>query len=71
MNGSSSRSFGRLRSEHAYRVNLKAELEIRHLNAKMHKLLRKQWARLLEIQRIQMELLNTTAGETTRNRARG
>ena len=47
----------RLRGEHDYRVNLKAELEIRHLNGKIDQLLTHQWQRLLEIQRIQMELM--------------
>jgi uncharacterized membrane protein len=47
----------RLRAENDYRINLKAELEIRHLHAKLDQLLSHQWERLLEIQRIQMELL--------------
>lgn len=47
----------RLRSEHDYRLNLKAEMEIRHLNEKMDLLLTSQWRRLLEIQRIQMEVM--------------
>jgi uncharacterized membrane protein len=47
----------RLRSEHDYRVNLKAELEIRHLHEKLDHLLRHQWQRLLEIQEIQTELM--------------
>jgi uncharacterized membrane protein len=47
----------RLRSEHDYQLNLKAELEIRHLNEKMDLLLTSQWRRLLEIQRIQMEVM--------------
>jgi uncharacterized membrane protein len=47
----------RMRSEHDYQLNLKAELEIRHLNEKMDLLLTTQWRRLLEIQRIQMEVL--------------
>lgn len=47
----------RLRSEHDYRVNLKAELEIRHLHEKLDYLLRHQWQRLLEIQEIQTELM--------------
>ena len=47
----------RLRSEHDYRINLKAELEIRHLHEKMDHLLRHQWQRLLEIQEIQTELM--------------
>jgi len=48
----------RLRAEHDYRVNLKAELEIRHLHEKMDHLLRHQWDRLVEIQQIQLEILN-------------
>jgi uncharacterized membrane protein len=47
----------RLRAEHDYRVNLKAELEIRHLHEKLDHLLINQWQRLLEIQEIQTELL--------------
>lgn len=47
----------RLRAEHDYRVNLKAELEIRHLHEKVDHLLMKQWNRLLEIQEIQVELM--------------
>ena len=47
----------RLRAEHDYRVNLQAELEIRHLNWKMDQLLTHQWRRLLEIQQIQLDLM--------------
>ena len=47
----------RLRSENDYRVNLKAELEIRHLHAKLDLLLTHQWQRLLEIQQVQTDLL--------------
>lgn len=47
----------RLRAEHDYRVNLKAELEIRHLHAKLDSLLTHQWQRLLEIQQLQTDLL--------------
>jgi len=47
----------RLRAEHDYQVNLKAELEIRHLTWKMDQLLNHQWQRLLEIQKIQTELM--------------
>lgn len=47
----------RLRSEEDYRVNLKAELEIRHLNEKIDHLLGRQWQRLLEIQQIQLDLM--------------
>jgi uncharacterized membrane protein len=48
----------RLRSENDYRVNLKAELEIRHLHEKLDHLLQHQWERLMEIQQIQIELMN-------------
>lgn len=47
----------RLRAEYDYRVNLKAELEIRHLHAKLDQLLTHQWRRLLEIQKIQLDVL--------------
>jgi len=47
----------RLRAEHDYQINLKAELEIRHLNWKMDQLINHQWHRLLEIQQIQTELI--------------
>jgi uncharacterized membrane protein len=52
----------RLRSEHDYRVNLKAELEIRHLHEKIDHLLSRQWERLVEIQQIQIELLTEMTG---------
>jgi uncharacterized membrane protein len=48
----------RLRAEYDYRVNLKAELEIRHLHEKLDHLLVNQWQRLLEIQEIQTELMS-------------
>jgi len=47
----------RLRGEHDYRVNLKAEIEIRHIIVKLDQLVTHQWQRLLEIQRLQLELL--------------
>lgn len=51
----------RLRGEHDYRVNLKAELEIRHLHSKLDLLLTHQWQRLLEIQQLQTDLLEEIA----------
>jgi uncharacterized membrane protein len=48
----------RLRSQHDYRVNLKAELEIRQLHDKIDHLLSHQWERLVEIQQIQIDLLS-------------
>jgi uncharacterized membrane protein len=52
----------RLHAMHDYQVNLKAELEIRHLHQKIDHLLSHQWERLVEIQEIQMELINETRG---------
>ena len=60
----------RLRAEHDYRVNLKAELEIRHIIVELDQLVTHQWQRLLEIQRLQMELLEESgrkAPQTPRN----
>lgn len=48
----------RLRSEHDYQVNLKAELEIRHLNEKLDHLLSHQWERLVQIQQVQIQMLS-------------
>ena len=47
----------RLRSSNDYQVNLKAELEIRHLHEKIDHLITRQWQRLAEIQQVQLELL--------------
>ncbi len=49
----------RARSEHDYQINLKAELEIRALREQMDRFTSHQWAGLLEIRRIQMEMLET------------
>ena len=38
-------------------MNLKAELEIRHLHEKMDHILTRQWERLAEIQQIQLEIM--------------
>jgi uncharacterized membrane protein len=51
----------RIRAENDYRVNLKAEVEIRHLHEKMDHLLINQWQRLLEIQEVQTELMEEVA----------
>ncbi len=48
----------RVRSQHDYQVNLKAELEIRQLHEKIDHLLSHQWDRLAQIQEIQLDLLN-------------
>jgi uncharacterized membrane protein len=51
----------RLRSEQDYQVNLKAELEIRHLHEKLDVLLKHQWQKLLEVQQIQLDLMREVA----------
>jgi uncharacterized membrane protein len=48
----------RLRARNDYQVNLKAELEIRHLHEKIDHLLSHQWERMIEIQEVQLDLLN-------------
>ncbi len=53
----------RLKAENDYRVNLKAEVEIRHLHEKMDHLLINQWQRLLEIQEVQTELMEEVASK--------
>ena len=53
----------RLAAEHDYQVNLKAELEIRHLHEKIDHLLGRQWERLAAIQQMQIELLEQRLGE--------
>ena len=47
----------RLRAENDYKINLKAELEIRQLHEKIDHQLARQWERLAEMQQIQIELL--------------
>jgi uncharacterized membrane protein len=54
----------RLRSRNDYQVNLKAELEIRHLHEKLDHLITKQWQRLAEIQQIQLEMLQDSRRRT-------
>lgn len=54
----------RQRSENDYMVNLKAELEIRHLHDKIDLHLTRQWERLAAIQRLQIEMLEESSRET-------
>jgi uncharacterized membrane protein len=49
----------RIRAEHDYEVNLKAELEIEDLRNKLDELRERQWGELMDIQRQQLELLQT------------
>lgn len=54
----------RIRGENDYKTNLKAELEIQHINEKVDKLINDQWKHLLEIQQMQMEMI----GELTKEK---
>lgn len=47
----------RRRAENDYRVNLKAELEIRQLHEKLDHQMAHQWEKLAELQRVQIEIL--------------
>jgi uncharacterized membrane protein len=47
----------RIRSESDYKVNLKAEIEIRTLHEKVDHLLLDQWAKMMKIQEMQIEIL--------------
>jgi uncharacterized membrane protein len=58
----------RLRAQHDYLINLKAELEIRNLHEKIDHLLKNQWQRLLEIQAIQTELMEGLGQNPSRGR---
>jgi uncharacterized membrane protein len=57
----------RLRALNDYRVNLKAELEIRHLHEKIDYLISKQWQRLAEIQQMQLEMLQEANVKPTKS----
>jgi uncharacterized membrane protein len=56
----------RLRAENDYRVNLKAELEIRQIHEKLDHLLSRQWERLVEIQQVQLDLMSEIASVKSR-----
>ena len=51
----------RIRAENDYKVNLKAEIEIRTLHEKLDHLLKKKWQTLMEIQQIQLDILEHTS----------
>jgi len=53
----------RLRGEYDYKVNLKAELEIRHLHEKIDNLMRHQWQHLLEVQELQLDMMEEKGRE--------
>ena len=52
----------RSRAQNDYRINLRAELEIRMLSRRLDHLLTHQWQRLLEIQQLQLDLLEQRPG---------
>jgi uncharacterized membrane protein len=58
----------RAHAEQDYRVNLKAELEIRLLHEKMDHLSLHQWQRLMDVQAIQADMLDELAGRLDKNR---
>jgi uncharacterized membrane protein len=47
----------RIRSEHDYQINLKAELEIRVLREGLDRLAGHQWQQLMEVQQMQMDMI--------------
>jgi uncharacterized membrane protein len=54
----------RLRATHEYQVNLKAELEVRHLHHKVDHLMSHQWETLVEIQEGQRDFLDALSSRT-------
>lgn len=60
----------RVRADHEYSINLKAELQIRQLHGKMDVLMKRQWARLLEVHRSQVDLLELLSDHAVEKRAR-
>lgn len=59
----------RMRAQEDYKVNLKAELEIRHLSDKIDHILTKQWERMINIMQIQMDLMEEIAHKPGKERA--
>jgi uncharacterized membrane protein len=57
----------RQRSEHDYKINLKAELEIRLLHEKIDHLLLQQNQRLMEVQQMQIDLLEDILSSVNNN----
>jgi uncharacterized membrane protein len=53
----------RMRAENDYKVNLKAELEVRAISEKLDQLIHHQWEHLLEIQQIQVEMIDDLVGK--------
>lgn len=60
----------RLRSFNDYRVNLKAELEVRHLHEKLDYLISRQWQRLAEMQQMQLDAMHELTAKKQKHTAR-
>ncbi len=60
----------RLRSFNDYRVNLKAELEVRHLHEKLDYLISRQWQRLAEMQQMQLDAMHELTAKKPKRPAR-
>ncbi|MGB7932501.1 MAG: DUF1003 domain-containing protein [Gammaproteobacteria bacterium] len=58
----------RVRGQHDYQINLKAEFEVRHLHDKRGHLLSRQCERLIKIQYVQLELLTELSRNGTDGR---
>ncbi|KAJ1552515.1 hypothetical protein HK405_011044 [Cladochytrium tenue] len=56
----------RLQSDYVAKIVLRAEMQVRHVNAKVDHLLSHQWKRLLEIQQAQADLLQLLQLESRR-----
>jgi uncharacterized membrane protein len=54
----------RLRAMHDYQINLKSELEVRHLHHKVDHLMSHQWEMLVEIQEVQRDFLDALSSRT-------
>jgi uncharacterized membrane protein len=57
----------RLRAEHDFVVNLKAEIEIRKLHERMDHLLMHQWQHLMDLQQLQVHLMEEINQRSTKN----
>ena len=58
----------RVRSEGNYKIDLKAELEIRHLHSKIDMLLNNQWQNLMEVQNIQVKMIQELVSRDSEHR---
>jgi uncharacterized membrane protein len=59
----------RAQADHDFRINLKAEIEIKSLHEKVDHLLHAQWERMVELQELQLEMLQELAEASDGERA--